>query len=90
VAWVLGGRDSATFKRLYDKVKHLEKCIFYTDDWDAFTKILPPERHISGKAYTIDIEQDNRPVPKIYISTHNKYVLKSAICTNIVAEYAYG
>jgi len=31
-----------------------------------------------------------RPVPKIYISTHNKYVLKSAICTNIVAEYAYG
>jgi len=59
VAWVLGGRDSKTFKRLYNKVKHLKNCIFYTDDWDAFAKILPPERHIIGKAGTITIEQDN-------------------------------
>jgi insertion element IS1 protein InsB len=59
VAWVLGGRDAATFQRLYDKVKHLTHCIFYTDDWDAFAKVLPPERHIVGKAHTILIEQDN-------------------------------
>ncbi|MDR2699916.1 MAG: hypothetical protein LBC12_03785 [Nitrososphaerota archaeon] len=39
VAWVLGHRDIATFKRLYNKVKHLEKCIFYTDDWDVFSKV---------------------------------------------------
>ena len=59
MAWVLGGRDSATFKRLYDKVKHLENCTFYTDDWDAFAKVLPPERHVVGKAHTVDIERDN-------------------------------
>jgi insertion element IS1 protein InsB len=59
VAWVLGGRDSATFQRLYDKVKHLKDCMFYTDDWDAFAKVLPPERHIIGKEHTIDIEHDN-------------------------------
>ncbi|HBW24132.1 MAG: hypothetical protein A2X70_00075 [Alphaproteobacteria bacterium GWC2_42_16] len=59
VAWVIGGRDTATFKRLYDKVKHLENCIFYTDDWDAFSKVLPKDRHIIGKAHTITIEQDN-------------------------------
>ena len=59
MAWVLGGRDSATFQRLYDKVKHLKDCIFYTDDWDAFARVLPPERHIVGKAHTIDIEHDN-------------------------------
>jgi insertion element IS1 protein InsB len=59
VAWVLGGRDTATFQRLYDKVKHLEHCTFYTDDWDAFSKVLPNERHIIGKAHTIDIEHDN-------------------------------
>jgi insertion element IS1 protein InsB len=46
VAWVLGGRDSATFRRLYDKVKHLKNCTFYTDNWDAFAEVLPPERHI--------------------------------------------
>ena len=59
MAWVLGGRDTATFRRLYDKVKHLKSCIFYTDDWDAFAKVLPPERHVIGKAHTIDIERDN-------------------------------
>jgi len=59
VAWVLGYRDTATFKRLYDKVKHLTNCIFYTDDWDAFAKVLPKERHIIGKKHTIAIEQDN-------------------------------
>jgi insertion element IS1 protein InsB len=59
VAWVLGGRDSATFRRLYDKVKHLKDCTFYTDNWDAFAEVLPPERHVIGKAHTIAIEHDN-------------------------------
>ena len=59
MAWVLGNRDTATFKRLYKKVRHLKNCTFYTDNWDAFAKVLPPERHIIGKAYTIDIEHDN-------------------------------
>jgi insertion element IS1 protein InsB len=59
IAWVLGGRDSATFKRLYDKVKHLENCVFYTDNWDAFADVLPPERHVIGKSGTLAIERDN-------------------------------
>lgn len=59
IAWVLGNRDTATFKRLYDKVKHCRYCIFFTDAWEAFAKVLPPERHIIGKDYTIAIEQDN-------------------------------
>jgi insertion element IS1 protein InsB len=59
VAWVLGHRDAATFQRLYDKVKHLKDCLFYTDDWDAFATVLPPERHIIGKAHTVMIERDN-------------------------------
>ena len=59
MAWVLGNRDTATFQRLYDKVKHLEDCIFYTDGWDAFAAVLPPERHVVGKAFTTAIESDN-------------------------------
>lgn len=59
VAWVVGGRDAASFGRLYDKVKHLTDCTFYTDDWDAFAKHLPPERHVIGKAGTVTIERDN-------------------------------
>lgn len=59
VAWVLGHRDAATFRRLYAKVEHLKDCIFYTDDWDAFAEVLPPERHVIGKKHTTAIEQDN-------------------------------
>jgi hypothetical protein len=39
VAWVLGGRDVTTFPRLYDKVKHLTNCLFYTDDWDTCAQV---------------------------------------------------
>ena len=59
MAWVLGNRDTATFQRLYDKVKHLEGCVFYTDAWDTFAAVLPPERHIVGKMHTVSIERDN-------------------------------
>jgi insertion element IS1 protein InsB len=33
--------------------------MFYTDDWDAFAKVLPKERHIIGKTGTVAIERDN-------------------------------
>jgi len=40
-------------------VKHLKNCTFYTDNWDSFAEVLPPERHVIGKAHTIAIEQNN-------------------------------
>ena len=59
MAWVIGGHDAATFRRLFEKVKHLENCTFYTDDWAAFAKVLPKGRHVIGKTHTTTIEQDN-------------------------------
>jgi insertion element IS1 protein InsB len=59
VVWVLGDWDTATFQRLYDKVKHLEHCIFYTDDWDAFARVLPKDRHVMGKSRTTAVGWDN-------------------------------
>jgi len=29
--------------------------VFYTDDWEAFAKVLPQKCHVIGKAHTIDI-----------------------------------
>ena len=62
IAWVTGSRSAETFKRLYAKVKHLKKCTFYTDSWNAFSKILPPKRHVIGKRHTVAIERDNSNV----------------------------
>ncbi len=62
IAWVTGFRSAGTFKKLYEKVKHLKVCTFYTDSWDAFSKVLPRDRHIIGKRYTVAIERDNSTV----------------------------
>ncbi|MDR0798059.1 MAG: hypothetical protein LBE70_05055 [Nitrososphaerota archaeon] len=51
-----GNRDTETFQLLYNKVKHLKNCVFYTDDWAAFAKVLPQDCHIIGKLRTVDIE----------------------------------
>ncbi|WP_158706887.1 IS1 family transposase [Candidatus Phycorickettsia trachydisci] len=59
IGWVIGNRDVKTFRRLYDQVKHLKTCIFYTDDWSAFKQVLPPKRHVVGKEHTLTIERDN-------------------------------
>ena len=60
IGWFIGDRSDETFKRFYDKkLSLLKKAIFYTDDWDAYGKVLPSERHVVGKAYTIAIEQNN-------------------------------
>lgn len=59
IAWVIGGRDIATVKKLYAKLEHLKNATFYTDDWDAFAAVLPQERHRIGKKHTVTIERNN-------------------------------
>jgi IS1 family transposase len=51
--------NTSTFRRLYDKVKHLKACTFYTDRWEAFAEVLPLERPIIGKEHTACIEREN-------------------------------
>ena len=59
VAYVIGDRNIATFRRLYNKVKHNKNCKYFTDNWNGFSAILPKKRHIIGKKHTILIEQNN-------------------------------
>ena len=59
IAGVTGGRDVATFKQLYRKIKHLKKCKFYIDKWVGFSKVLPKKRHFASKKHTFTIEQNN-------------------------------
>ena len=59
LAWVVGNRDIATCKRLYEKIRHLTHTTFYTDDWDAFAAVFPQDRHVIGKVHTVAIERNN-------------------------------
>ncbi|MDR3110874.1 MAG: hypothetical protein LBU65_14495 [Planctomycetaceae bacterium] len=57
--WSPKNNTAATFRRLYAQVKHLKDAVFYTDNWNAFGKVLPSERHVVGKSGTVMIERNN-------------------------------
>jgi insertion element IS1 protein InsB len=61
VAWVLGGRDDATCRRLIDKVGVSGKT-FVTDDWEGYHRVIPEDQLFTGKDLTFPIEQDNSNV----------------------------
>jgi len=56
VAWVLGGRDDATCRRLLDKVG-LTGMTFVTDDWEGYHRVIPPDQLFSGKGLTFPIDR---------------------------------
>jgi IS1 family transposase/transposase-like protein len=59
LAFVSGTRSAKTVQRLYDKLRSLEIEEFCTDNWNAFVKVLPKEKHRIGKEYTKHIEGVN-------------------------------
>ena len=87
IAWVTGDRDIATFKNLYNKIKHLKKCKFYTDKWVGFSKVLPKKRHFASKKYTFNIEQNNsntrhylaRMVRKSKVISRSEFMLDASL-----------
>jgi len=87
IAWVTGGRDVATFKQLYRKIKHLKKCKFYTDKWVGFSKVLPKKRHFASKKHTFTIEQNNsntrhylaRMVRKSKVFSRSEFMLNASL-----------
>ena len=61
MAWVLGGRDDATCRRLLDKVGVSGKT-FVTDNWEGHHRLVPGNQLFTGKDLTFPIEQDNSNV----------------------------
>ncbi|AMR25468.1 hypothetical protein A0257_22510 (plasmid) [Hymenobacter psoromatis] len=49
VAWVLGCRGAATARRLWQALPphYQQHTIYYTDQWEAYAKVLPPAAHRS-------------------------------------------
>ena len=48
-------------QRLIDRVDEGE-CVFATDDWAGFYRLLPEERHFLGKDLTFPIEASNSDI----------------------------
>lgn len=63
VAYAIGDRSHKTCTLLWFRVpKSYKKAVLYTDFWDAYTKVLPTERHRAtdkGEGQTCHIERFN-------------------------------
>jgi len=59
LAYVCGSRSAKTVRALMKKLKEVEIDQYCTDHWKAFAKVLPPDKHKMGKAYTKNIEGVN-------------------------------
>ena len=55
---MVGKRDAKTFRKLW-KIIRRDNCIYYTDDWSVYSKVIPSDQHIVGKQHTFLIESNN-------------------------------
>jgi IS1 family transposase len=61
IDWECGGRDNATFSKLYDRLKAWNVSVFFADGWRAYSDLIPPELLIQTKSETHLIESNNAP-----------------------------
>ena len=61
IDWECGGRDNATFSKLYERLKLWKVDVFFADGWHSYSDIIPPELLIQTKAETHLIESNNAP-----------------------------
>lgn len=61
LGWELGARSDSCCKKLIDRVDD-GKCVFATDDWAGFSRLLPEARHFPGKDLTFPIEASNSDI----------------------------
>jgi insertion element IS1 protein InsB len=75
LAWHNGGRTDADFQKLLGHLENIPIDLFYTDDWGAYKRYLPENKHRIGKNKTWKIERKN-----LNFRTHIKRLNRKTIC----------
>jgi insertion element IS1 protein InsB len=75
LAYVFGDRKDAVFLRLQELLKPFGITRFYTDDWGAYGRHIPPEQQVVGKRNTQKIERKH-----LTLRTRIKRLARKTIC----------
>jgi insertion element IS1 protein InsB len=75
LAWHNGGRTDADFRKLLKYLENIPIELYFSDDWGAYTRILPANRHYIGKRYTWKIERKT-----LNFRIHIKRLSRKTIC----------
>lgn len=85
LAFHIGKRNDSACKKLMKKLAHLDIGEFCTDDWKAYKKNIPPEKHIISKIATQKIERQN-----LNFRTHIKRLCRRTICFSKKDDMHFG
>jgi insertion element IS1 protein InsB len=90
LAWHNGGRSDADFLRLQSYLSQIPINFYYSDNWGAYSKYLPAEKHYIGKDRTWKIERKNLNF-RTHIKRLNRktscYSKKEQIYDNVIGMY---
>ena len=75
LAWHNGKRTNEDFKMLLAHLSNIPINLYYTDDWGAYSSLLPEDKHVIGKDQTWKIERKN-----LNFRTHIKRLNRKTIC----------
>jgi len=76
----VGDRSADSFRQFFERFKGLKEAVFYTDNWEAYSEVIPADQHVIGKRHTIGIEQNNSNIRHFLgrMTRRTKVVSKSA------------
>jgi insertion element IS1 protein InsB len=57
--WECGNRDTATLKKMVNRLEKWDVTFYCTDKWEAYASVFPPEKLIMDKSITHEIERNN-------------------------------
>jgi IS1 family transposase/DNA-directed RNA polymerase subunit RPC12/RpoP len=85
LGFTMGKRSIKTVKNLMVKLKHLEVGFYCTDDWEAFSAVLPYYQHLIGKQFTRAIEGINT-----WFRTRVRRLVRRTVCFSkkVYSHYA--
>jgi insertion element IS1 protein InsB len=84
LAWQWGDRSQETVELLYKQLDELQIQLFCTDDWKAFSAVLPAEKHLIGKAGTKHIDGVNTS-----LRARNRRLVRKTTCFSKTLKYHY-
>ena len=74
-AYTLGRRVDECLKQLLALLQRFSFRVYCTDDWGAYERLLPPDKHLITKRYTQSIERQN-----LNFRTHLKRLARRTLC----------
>ena len=80
-AYAFGRRTDETLRQLLNLLQPFNFRLFCTDDWGAYQRLLPEEKHLITKKYTQSIERQN-----LNFRTHIKRLARKTICFSKLEE----